>query len=182
MKYTAVIFSGPSLFLFIVSWTYMGTLLFSLATITDYGLWVAIFLSYIGLKALFKLYVEGTTTGTTIPTSNPFKWFVICEENDSYVIQTRYLLKGHTKTEIFPKFRNVDPGESEQYQKLPEVKRHRYNSYITTVEKHGETITFRDPFRSEGFARYPFDHVTVDVILRPDLRMKQKAVDTPFES
>ena len=171
-KYTAGIFAGPSLFLLVVSWTYIGTLLLSLAKPTEYGVWVAIFLGYLGIKALLKLYIAGTTDGITIPTSNPFKWFVIREENDSYIIQTRYLLKYHIKTEIFPKFRNVEPGEIEQYLNLPEVKRHRYNSYVTTVEKNGETITFRDPFRSEGFARYPFDHVTVDVISGREVPMK----------
>ena len=179
-KYTAGIFAGPSLFLLVVSWTYIGTLLLSLTNLIEYEVWVAIFLSYIGIKALLKLYVAWTTDGITIPTSNPFKWFVIWEENGSYAIQTRHLLKGHIKTEIFPKFRNVEPGEIEQYQNLPEVKRHRYNSYITTVEKNGVAITFRDPFRSEGFARYPFDHVTVDVIPGREVPVKE-SVDTPLE-
>ena len=163
-KYTAGIFAGPSLFLLVVSWTYIGMLLLSLTTIEDYGAWVAIFLSYIGIKALLKLYVTGTTDGLTIPTLNPLKWIVIREENGSYAIQTRYLLKGLTKPEIYPKFGNVNPEEIEQYWNLPEVRRHRYNSYITTVEKKGDTITFSDPLRSNRYMRYPFNHVTVDVI------------------
>jgi len=163
-KYTAGIFAGPSLFLLAISWAYIGTLLLSLATLNEYGVWVAIFLGYIGIKALLKLYVEGTTDGITLPTKNPLKWFVIREETGSYAIQTRRLLKGLIESRIFPKFRNVDPEEIEPYWNLPEVRRHIYNSYITTVEKHGDTITFCDPFRSEGYTPYPFNYVTVDVI------------------
>ena len=163
-KYTAGIFAGPSLFLLAVSLTYISTLLLSLTTLDDYGVWVAIFLSYIGIKAILKLYVAGTTDGVTIPTLNPLKWFVIREEKGSYAIQTRYLLKGLTEPRIYPKFRNVDPEEIEPYWNLPEVRRHSYNSYITTVEKNGDTITFSDPLRSEGYMRYPFNHITVDVV------------------
>jgi inner membrane protein len=164
-KYTAGIFAGPSLFLLVVSWTYIGTLLLSLMTFDDYRIWVAIFLSYIGIKALLKLSVAGTTDGVTIPTLNPLRWIVIREENGSYAIQTRHLLNGLTGPRIYPKFRNVDPEEIEPYRDLPEVRRHRYNSYITTVEKNGNIITFSDPLRSEGYMRYPFNHVTVDVIM-----------------
>lgn len=171
-KYTAGIFAGPSLFLLIVSWTYIGTLLLSLTTLNEYGVWAAIFLSYIGIKALFKLYVAGTIDGVTIPTLNPFKWFVIRDENGSYVIQTRYLLKGLTESRIYPKFRNVYPEEIEQYWNFPEVRRHSYNSYITTVEKNGDTITFSDPFRSEGYTPYPFNHMTVYVNLKREVPAK----------
>lgn len=162
-KYTAGIFAGPSLFLLAVSWTYLVILLLFPATLNGYGVWVAIFFGYIGIKALFKLYVAGTSDGVTFPTPNPLKWFVIREENGSYVIQTRHLLKGLTKPCVYPKFRNVDPVEIEQYWNLPEVRRHRYNSYIVTVKKNGDTITFCDPFRYEGYTPYPFNHVTEEV-------------------
>jgi len=163
-KYTAGIFAGPSLFLLAVSLTYIGMLLLSLTTLDNYGVWGAIFLSYTGIKAILKLYVAGTTDGVTIPAVNPLKWLVIREENGSYAIQTRHLFKGLTESRIYPKFRNVDPEEIEPYWNLPEVRRHSYNSYITTVEKNGDTITFNDPLRSEGYMRYPFNHVKVDVI------------------
>lgn len=176
-KYTAGIFAGPSLFLLAVSWTYIGTLLLSLTTLAEYWVWAAIFLSYIGIKALLKLYVAGTTDGATIPTSNPLKWFVIREEHGSYSIQTLHLPKGFTEPRIFPKFRNVDPEEIEPYRHLPEVRRHSYNSYITTMEKNGETITFCDPFRSEDYMRYPFNHVTVDVISGKEVPAKPEGVD-----
>jgi inner membrane protein len=162
-KYTLGIFAGPSLFLLVVSWTYLVTLLFSLATLAQYRTWATIFVGYIGIKVLLKLYLAVTTEGTTIPTKNPLRWFVIRDEDGSYAIRSRHLLGGLTEARVFPKFRNIEPAEVERYRSLPEVQRHRYNSYITTVEKNGETITFRDPFRSEGFTRYPFDHVTVDV-------------------
>ncbi|MGE5832705.1 MAG: hypothetical protein ACM3X8_07290, partial [Methanomicrobiales archaeon] len=111
-----------------------------------------------------KVFLAATTDGATVPTKNPLKWFVIRDEDGSYSIQSRNLLGGLTEPRIFPKFRNVSPAEVEQYRNLPEVRRHRYNSYITTVEKNGDTVTFRDPFRAEGFTRYPFDNATVDVL------------------
>jgi len=43
------------------------------------------------------------------------------------------------------------------------VKRHRYNSYISIAKRDGGTITFCDPFRAGGYARYPFDYVQVEV-------------------
>jgi inner membrane protein len=163
-KYTAGIFAGPSLFLLAVSWYYLATLLLSVTTLAQYGTWAVIFLGYVGIKALLKVYLAVTTDGITLPTKNPLRWFVIREEDGSYAIQARHLLGGLTEPRIFPKFRDVTPAEVEEYRNLPEVRRHRYNSYITTVERKGDTITFRDPFRSEGFTRYPFDHVTVDVL------------------
>jgi inner membrane protein len=163
-KYTLGIFAGPSIVLLVVSWTYLGTLLLSLTTLADYRTWAVIFVSYVLLKALLKAFVATTTDGATIPTKNPLHWYVIREEDGSYSIRSWNLLSGLDEPRVFPKFRNVSPAEAEQYRDLPEVRMHRYNSYITTVEKNGEVITFRDPFRSEGFTRYPFSHVTVDVL------------------
>jgi len=163
-KYTLGSFAGPSIFLLAVSWTYLVALLFSITTVAEYRYWAMIFLGYVGLKALLKLYLAMTTDGATIPTKNPFKWFVIRDKGGSYAIQARHLLSGLTEPRVFPKLQGVNPAEVEQYRDLPEVRRHRYNSYITTVEKNGDAITFRDPFREQGFTRYPFQHVTVDVL------------------
>lgn len=163
-KYTLGIFAGPSIFLLAVSWTYLVTLFFSVTTLEECRIWAVIFLGYVGVKALLKVFVATTTEGATIPTKNPLHWFVIREEDGAYAIQSRHLFSGLTEPRVFPKLHNVDPEELERYRDLPEVRRHRYNSYITTVEKNGDTITFKDPFRSEGFTRYPFQHVTVDVL------------------
>jgi inner membrane protein len=163
-KYTLGIFAGPSLFLMAVSWYYLATLLLSVTTVAQYRIWAMVFLGYLGMKALLKVFVATTTEGATIPTKNPLRWFVIREEDGSYAIRSRHLFSGFTDPRVFPKFQNIDAREAEQYRDLPEVRRHRYNSYITTVEKKGDTVTFRDPFRSEGFTPYPFHHVTVDVL------------------
>jgi inner membrane protein len=163
-KYTLGIFAGPSLLLMAVSWYYLATLLLSVTTLARYWIWAMIFLGYLGVKAILKVFVATTTEGATIPTKNPLRWFVIREEDGSYAIQARHLFSGLTEPRIFPKFQNIERSEAEQFRDLPEVRRHRYNSYITTVEKKGDTITFRDPFRSEGFTPYPFHHATVDVL------------------
>ncbi len=181
-KYTIGIFAGPSLFLIAVSWTYLVALLLSLATVAEYQYWAMIFLGYVGFKALLKLYLAMTTDGATIPTKNPLRWFVIREEDGSYAIQSRHLLGGLTEPRVFPKLQGVDTAEVEQYQDLPEVRRHRYNSYITTVEKNGDSLTFRDPFREQGFARYPFQHVTVDVLSGKGVPTKARPPAEPPET
>ncbi|HXW99281.1 MAG TPA: metal-dependent hydrolase [Methanomicrobiales archaeon] len=163
-KFTLGVFAGPSILLLVASWGYLATLLLGVTHIADYRVWAAIFLGYIGAKALLKLFVALTTDGATVPTKNPLKWFAIRDLDGTYSIQARNLLGGPTEPRVFPKFTNVSPAEVEGLRGLPEVRRHRYNSYVQTVEKNGETVTFRDPFRTEGFTRYPFDHVTVDVI------------------
>jgi inner membrane protein len=163
-KYTLGIFAGPSILLLVVSWTFLLTLIFQVTSIENWRTWAIIFVSYVVLKALLKAFVAVTTEGATIPTKNPLKWFVIREEDGAYTIQSRHLFSGLTEPRVFPKFTNVSPAEVEHYQDLPEVQRHRYNSYIQTVEKNGETITFKDPFRTEGFTPYPFQHATVDVL------------------
>lgn len=178
-KYTAGIFAGPSLFLLVVSVTFIGTLLLSLASPADYRLWAAIFLGYIGVKAAFKLYMAETTDGETIPTANPLRWFVIREEEGSYVIQSRDLLRGRGETWTYPKYRHIHPHEIEQYRDLPEVRRHRYNSYISIVERDGGTITFCDPFRAWGFVRYPFDYVGVEVTPADRLQATPDSMDSP---
>ena len=163
-KFTLGVFAGPSIVLLVVSWVYLGTLIFSLTTLADYRTWAAIFVTYVLAKALLKAFVATTTEGATIPTKNPLHWFVIQEEDGSYAIRSLNLFSGLTEARVFPRFRGIEPAEADRYRDLPEVKRHRYNSYITTVEKNGDTITFRDPFRSEGFTRYPFGNTTVDVV------------------
>ena len=178
-KYTLGIFAGPSLFLMAVSWTYLVTLLFRATTPAEYWIWAMIFVGYVGVKALLKIFVATTTEGATIPTKNPLKWFVIREDDGNYSIRSRNLLRGLSEPRVFPKYTNVSPAEAERYRDLPEVQRHRYNSYITTVEKNGETITFKDPFRSEGYTPYPFQHATVDVLSGRGVPGKAKPGDHP---
>jgi inner membrane protein len=180
-KYTLGIFAGPSLFLLVVSWAYLVTLLLGVTTLAEWRTWAMIFATYVLAKALLKAFVATTTGGATIPTKNPLKWFVIREDDGAYSIRSRHLFSGLTEPRVFPKLRNVTPAEVEEYRDLPEVRQHRYNSYITTVEKNGETITFRDPFRSEGFTRYPFDHVTVDVLSGKGVPMGKHPAIRPSE-
>lgn len=88
---------------------------------------------------------------------------MIRDEDGSVVILTRDFLRGRTDTRTFPKYTNIHPAEIERYRNLPEVKRHRYNSNISIAKRDGGTITFCDPFRAGGYARYPFDYVQVEV-------------------
>jgi inner membrane protein len=65
------------------------------------------------------------------------------------------IFRGVTKEFKFEKYHNITPSDASQYDRLPEVKRHKYFSYITTVEKNGNEIIFRDPVREEGLISYP---------------------------
>jgi inner membrane protein len=177
-KYTLGIFAGPSLLLLVVSWTFLLTLIFQVTSFDGWRTWSVIFVTYVLAKALLKAFVATTTEGATIPTKNPLKWFVIREEDGAYAIQSRHLFSGLTEPRVFPKFTNVSPAEAERYRDLPVVQRHRYNSYIQTVEKNGETITFKDPFRTEGYTPYPFQHATVDVLSGRGVPVKGSSVKT----
>ncbi len=162
-KFTAGIFAGPSLVLLVASWAYLGTLLVSLTTLADYRVWAWIFVGYLAAKVLLKASVALTTEGTTIPTKNPVHWIVIRDDGASYSILFRDLLRGLSEPRTFPKRVNVSSAELEELRDMPEVRKLRYDSYITTAERKDGTIILRDPFRAEGFTRYPFGNATVVV-------------------
>jgi inner membrane protein len=115
----------------------------------------AIFSGLIILSAMMKWWVQRKTRGRSYPTLHPFQWIVIRDETSSYSVLTYDLFQGVVREQHHEKFRNIVPSEISRYDDLPEFKRHRYFSYLSTAEKNGSEITFRDPVREEGLISYP---------------------------
>jgi len=117
-----------------------------------YGaLFTGITLIGLGLKG----YVSTKAPGTSYPTLNPLQWIVIREEDSSYSVRVYAIGRGVVQHLSFEKYKDITPAEARVYDSLVEVRRHRYFSYITTVEKRGEEIVFHDPVREQGLIAYP---------------------------
>jgi inner membrane protein len=126
-------------------------------------LYGAVFACLVAVGAGMKWFVDGKTRGRSYSALRGFQWIVIREENPSYTVMVYDLLRGPVQELTFEKYRDITRGEVQAYDGLPEVRRHRYFSYISTVEKMGGRITFRDPVREQGLITYPpwYPSVTV---------------------
>jgi inner membrane protein len=123
----------------------------------------AIFTALIVASAGMKWLVHRKTHGRSYPTLHPFQWIVIREENPSYSVMVYDMFQGVLRELSFEKYRNITPPELHEYDQLPELRRHRHFSYISTVEKNGSEITFHDPVREEGLISFPPWYPTVTV-------------------
>jgi inner membrane protein len=117
--------------------------------------YLAIFSGLIVISAGLKWAVQGRTQGRSYATLHPFRWIVIQEENPSWTVTEYHLLRGVLRKWTFEKYREVTPSEVSVYAGLPDVRRHRYFSYLSTAERNGSGITFRDPVRELGLMAYP---------------------------
>jgi inner membrane protein len=127
------------------------------------GVYGAIFAGLIIVSSGMKWSVHRRTHGRSFPTLHPFQWIVIREENPSYTVMVYDMIQGVIRELHFGKYQNITPSEAQRYDRLPELRRHRYFSYISTVEKRGSEITFHDPVREEGLISFPpwYPSVTV---------------------
>jgi inner membrane protein len=125
----------------------------------EYG---AIFAGIILVSGGMKWFVHRKAPGRSFYTLHPFQWIVIREENPSYRVVVYDMFGGVIRELNFEKYRNIRPEEAHRYNS-PELRRHRYFSYISTVEKKGSEIIFHDPVREEGLISYPpwYPSVTV---------------------
>jgi inner membrane protein len=130
----------------------------------------AICIGIIVISSGMKWFVHGKTHGRSFPTLHPFQWIVIREENPSYSVMVYDMLRGAIRERTFEKYRNITPSEVQRYDSLPELRRHRYFSYISTVEKNGSEITFHDPVREEGLISFPPWYPSVTVSAAASLR------------
>jgi inner membrane protein len=115
----------------------------------------AIFIGLIVVSAGMKWYMYRKIPGRSYSTLHSFQWIVIREENPSYTVTVYDMFKGVIRELSFEKYRDITPAEGHRYDGLPELRRHRYFSYISTVEKTGSEITFHDPVREVGLISYP---------------------------
>jgi inner membrane protein len=126
--------------------------------------YAAIFLGILLISAGVKWYFQEKTHGRTyFLTHHPLRWIVIGEENTSYSVRTYDIMRGMIQEQTFEKYRNITPSEASRYDMLPDLRRHRYFSYITTIEKNGNEIIFHDPVRENGLVPYPTWYATVSV-------------------
>jgi len=114
-----------------------------------------IFTGIIIVSLGMKWVVYQRTHGRSYPTFHLFQWIVIREADASYSVMFYDIFRGVLRELTYEKYREITPSEAHRYDSLPDVRRHRYFSYISTVEKNGRGITFRDPVRDEGLISYP---------------------------
>jgi inner membrane protein len=131
--------------------------------------YTALLIGLIMVSAGMKWYVYRKIPGRSYSTFHSFQWLVILEENPSYTITVYDVFKGIIRQLSVEKYRDITPAEADRYEGLPELRRHRYFSYISTVEKRGSDITFHDPVREEGLISYPpwYPSVTVQAAEAP---------------
>ncbi len=154
-KYTAGIFPGPSLILFVAS------IIFSAIILTGNG-GSPVTMAYAGFGILFILTsagiamrVQSRTRGRAIPTLNPFRWFILTEDNEQYVLSSFGLLSGSGQAKIFPKYTRTTPHELESLVRRPEYQRLIFYSYAVTALRDGDQVVFADPLRTERIIFYP---------------------------
>ena len=126
----------------------------------------AIFAGIILVSAGMKWLVHRKAPGRSFYTLHAFQWIVIGEENPSYTVVVYDMFRGVIRELNFEKYQNIRPEEAHQYDS-PELRRHRYFSYISTVEKKGSEIIFHDPVREEGLISYPPWYPSVTVSAAP---------------
>ena len=169
-KYTAGLLPGPSIFL-------MGV---SLLVIIPAALRVAdpsaLVLPYAGIIVAFlavrlvafciaRVAVHGK--GRAIPRISPFRWLVIGETPEVWIVSDYRIGKGIGEPAYLAKYRSTSAAEVAPYLALPEVRRLRFHSSVVTVEKTGGGLLFSDPLRESGRIFYPPHYKRVCISLQP---------------
>ena len=154
-KYTAGIFPGPSLVLFGVSLFFVTLAALGLVGPPALGAYALIFFGFIGASAVVKAYMAVTYPGQTIPTFNPLRWLLVEQDSDRLTIREYHMLRGTTAILTVDRFRGITPAEAAGFRDLPEVREHRYFSYLSVAERNGDSVTFSDPLRDRGIIPYP---------------------------
>ena len=164
-KYTLGIFAGPNLLIMAGTVFYLTLIILGAVTLADYVPYAAFFCIVVAVFAVLKGIAAIRNTGLTLPTMNPLHWYVIHQTPDSFQIGTFSLFGGKGAARIYPRFTGITRQETERFADLPELKRLRYHSYIVTAERSGESVTFRDPFREDGFLWYPPQYKRLEIAL-----------------
>ena len=126
----------------------------------------AVFLGLVALCLGMRWFVSGKFDGKTYSsfTFHPFRRVVIRENPSSWSVTVFEIFRGVIREETFEKYRNIAPSEVKRYCDVREIRRHRYFSYISIVEKNDSGITFSDPVRLDDFITYPPWYPSVTVL------------------
>lgn len=166
-KYTAGILGGPSVFIMVASIAYIILMLLGQADIRHPWAYIAVFLLVGTLSAGTKAYAALTIKGRTIATKSPFRWLVIEDTPEAYLFYEYDLFNGRSSGESYEKFKGITPDDAGLYDRMPELRRLRYHSYIVTAEKNGSSITYRDPMRELRHVWYPPYFKSLTIPCRP---------------
>jgi inner membrane protein len=154
-KYTLGVLGGPSGFIMAASMVFIVAVVFGYGSIHAPWPYLALFVLILALSAMTKAYASIKTKGRTIATMNPFAWLVIEDTPEAYRFYRYDFLSGGSPVEAFEKYKGLGREEAEKNYTLSELRRLRYHSYIVTVEKNGDSVTYRDPLREEKHIWYP---------------------------
>jgi len=126
-------------------------------------LYGTLFTGLIVSGAGMKRVVDKKTRGRSYSALSGFEWIVIRDENPSWTVMVYDLFRGPVREMRFERYQDVSPKEIHMYDDLPELRRHRYFSYISVAERKGSDILFHDPIREQGLITYPpwYPSVTV---------------------
>ncbi|MCK9592621.1 MAG: metal-dependent hydrolase [Methanoregula sp.] len=170
-KITAGILPGPSIVLFITSTGILIAWAFGrLNTPTALTVATVIVILFLTSRTVLFLGIrQKQPRGRCVPLPNPLQWLIIGENKTSFII-TRYSLSGGTSgTETFEKYTNTNMSETEKFLALPEVRRLKFHSYISVVEKTRSGFIFSDPLREKGYFFYPPDYRHLVIPVTPVL-------------
>ena len=154
-KYTLGVLGGPSGFIMAASLAFIVAVALGYGSIYAPWPYLAVFALILALGVATKSYAAVRTKGRTVATMSPFTWLVIEDTPETYRFYRYGFLSGNSPVEVYEKYKDIGKAEAEKNYAVPELKRLRYHSYIVTVEKSGETITYRDPLREKKYIWYP---------------------------
>lgn len=162
-KFTMGIFPGPSIVLFAASIVFAAVLAGGAGSESLALIYTAFFIIFILISAGIRYFARIHTNGILIPTFHPFRWLVIREDSSSYILEGYDPFRGITNKGTFVKSTGLNPADLVCIENTPEVKRHRFYSYIVTAERTERGILLKDPLRKEKILYYPpfYQEVTV---------------------
>jgi inner membrane protein len=165
-KHTLGIFPGPSLLIFGVTVLFLALVVLGIQSLMSPFLYLAIVIGFIGFRALLKAAMIIIQKGIAIPRLNPFHWFIVREHDEVYVLESYHMTGKQEILGEFPRYQNITKEELAPYLDRPEVRRHRYYSYLSVAVRTDDTVLMFDPLRREKFIWYPPDYVSIEISLK----------------
>lgn len=170
-KYTAGILPGPSLLLFGVTIVFLAGM--ALGAIGFPGMilpYVAIICAFLAVRLAAFVLARSKLHGAmrAIPTISPARWLVIRETPDAWTVGEYRVGNGMSEPTVYRKYRDTTADAVAPYLEIPEVRRVRFHSYVTTAEREGDTLVVSDPLRESGAVFYPPHFKRARVPLRKD--------------
>ena len=168
-----------------VSIVFLAGMAFGAISFPDMTLpYAAIICAFLAVRlAAFALVrAKFAGAGRTVPRVSPFRWLVIRETPAAWTVGEYRFRKGMTEPAVYQKYRGTTATEAAPYLENPEVRRVRYHSYITTVEREGTDLVVADPLRESRAIFYPPHFTRVRIPLRGRSRHRGAPADPSPEA